>query len=224
MILNIVNLGLIEYGKALELQEQLLSLCEKKTIDDTLLLLEHPPVITMGTRAEESNIYLPREQLDKMGVCIYNVSRGGDVTYHGPGQIVGYPIMNLTRHGKDIHAFIFKIQEVIIRLLEREYGIQASREFSKYTGVWIGNEKITAIGIALKRWVSMHGFAFNVNTDLSHFKWINPCGLSDRSITSLQKLTNTPQDIDHLNSLIGDYFCEVFGMEGRICTVESLIG
>ena len=109
------------------------------------------------------------------------------MTYHGPGQIVGYPIFNLTRHGRDIHDFVFKMQEVFIRLLVREFGLEPHRESGKYTGVWIGEDKITAIGIHVRRWTTTHGFAFNVNTDLSHFKWINPCGLSDRGVTSLEK-------------------------------------
>jgi len=224
MSLNIVKLGLIDYKEALDLQEKLHTLIMEKILDDTLLLLEHPPVLTLGVRGNLSNIYLSQEQLDQMGISVHEVNRGGDVTYHGPGQIVGYPIFNLTRHGKDIRDFVFKIQEVFIHLLGQEYRLDAHRESSKYTGVWVGNEKITAIGIELKHWTSKHGFAFNVNTDLSHFSWINPCGLSDRGVTSLERLTGKKQDMEHLSKLVAEYFCSVFGMEGNVCLIESLIG
>jgi lipoyl(octanoyl) transferase len=224
MKLNVVNLGRIEYDKALDIQEKLLAKCQNQGLDDTLLLLEHPAVLTMGIRAEKSNIFLSQEQLQAYGVRIYEINRGGDVTYHGPGQIVGYPIFHLSRHGKSIKDFVLKIQEVFIRLLTNEYGISPHREDKKYMGVWVGNDKITAIGIAVQHWVAMHGFAFNVNTDLSHFNWINPCGLTGRGVTSLQKLTGTTQDMDHLYQLTAQYFCEVFHMEENICTIESLIG
>lgn len=224
MKLNIIFMGICKYQKALDLQLKLHSLVSDGTIDDTLLLMEHPPVLTLGTRGDRSNIYLSQEQLDQMGIRVYKVGRGGDVTYHGPGQIVGYPIFNLTRHGRDISDYIYKIQEVFIRLLVREYGLHVHRENAKYTGVWFGNEKITAIGVDVKRWTSMHGFAFNVNTDLSHFSWINPCGLNDRGVTSLEKLTGKKQDMESLNQLIAEYFCNVFNMEGSICSEQNLIG
>lgn len=224
MKLNIVSLGLMDYKDALELQKSLITQVIEETLGDTMLLLEHPPVLTLGVRGDRSNIYISQEQLEKMGINVLDVNRGGDVTYHGPGQIVGYPIFNLNRHGKDVHDFIFKIQEVFIRLLSKEYGLNAHRESSEYTGVWVDNEKITAIGIELKHWASMHGFAFNVNTNLSHFSWINPCGLSDRGVTSLEKLTGKTHDIDKIKQLIANYFCDVFGMEGNICSVQNLIG
>ena len=224
MKLNIVILRSVDYQQALSLQEQLLELVEKKRLDDTLLLLEHPSVLTMGVRADMANIRVDLEQLQHMGVELYKVNRGGDVTYHGPGQIVGYPIFDLNRHGRDIRDFIWRIQEVFIRLLAREYGLDAHREVGKHTGVWIGNDKITAMGIAVKHGISMHGFAFNVNTDLSHFAWINPCGLSDRGVTSLQKLTNEAQDMEKVKRSVAGYFCAAFDMEGNECIVENLIG
>ncbi len=222
--LNVVNLGTIEYGKALDIQLRLHERVMNGTTGDTLLLLEHPPVITMGQSAEGNNVYLNEEQRKALGVDVFQTDRGGDVTYHGPGQIVGYPIFNLTRHGKDAHAFMFNVQEVFLRLLEREFGLKPHREDGKYTGIWIGEQKITAFGIHIRRWTTTHGFAFNVNTDLSHFRWINPCGLSDRGVTSLKELTGKPQDMDRLNRLVAQYFCEVFGMEESVCTLQSLIG
>jgi len=224
MRLNVVFAGQVDYKEALDVQEKLLSLCEQDNIEDTLLLLEHPPVLTLGTSADRSNIFLSAQELQDKGVIVYKVNRGGDVTYHGPGQIVGYPIFNLLHHGKDIRKYIYNIQEVFIRLLSDQFGIAAHRELMKYSGVYVDNNKVTAIGVAIIRWISMHGFAFNVNTDLSHFSWINPCGLSDRGVTSLQKLTGAAQDIGHVNKMIAQYFCEVFEMEAEECTLKSLIG
>ncbi len=224
MKLNIVNLGRVEYGQALKIQETLLAKSQKQEVDDTLLLLEHPPVLTMGVRADKKNIFLSQEVLEAYSVPVYEVKRGGDVTYHGPGQIVGYSIFNLARHGKSIKDFVGKMQEVFVRLLMDEYGIYAHKKDGTHTGVWVGNDKIAAIGIAVQRWVTMHGFAFNINTDLSHFTWINPCGLTGRGVTSLQKLTGKAQDMDRLYRLTAQYFCMVFNMEENACTLESLIG
>ena len=213
MKINIVRLGKIDYKDALDIQEKLLDLRQQHKIGDVILLLEHPPVLTLGRRGEYANILLPRQELEASGVSVYEVTRGGDVTYHGPGQIVGYPIMDLNNHGKDVKDFVWKIEEVFIRLLKEEYNISADRDENKYTGVWVGNEKITAIGIAVKRWVTMHGFAFNVNTQLEHFKWINPCGITDKGVTSLQKLLGHPLDFERLNGQVADYFCRVFGIQ-----------
>ena len=222
--LNVVYLGMVDYQKALDIQMTLHERVMNGEAGDTLLLLEHPPVITMGQSAAGENVYLSGEQRKKLGVEVFQIDRGGDVTYHGPGQIVGYPIFNLTRYGKDVHAFMSNVQEVFLRLLAREFGLQPHREDGKYTGIWIGETKITAFGIHVRRWTTTHGFAFNVNTDLSHFRWINPCGLSDRGVTSLKELTGEMQDMDRLNRLVARYFCEVFGMEESVCTLQSLIG
>ena len=224
MKLNIVNLGRVEYAQALDIQQKVLAKCQRDELEDTLLLLEHPSVLTMGKRAVKANIFLSPEQLQACGVRVYEINRGGDVTYHGPGQIVGYPIFHLARHGRSIKEFVAKIQEVFIRLLAHEYAIFAHQEDKKYTGVWVGNDKITAIGIAVQHWVTMHGFAFNVNTDLAHFNWINPCGLSARGVTSLEKLTGQTQDMDRLYRLTAHYVSEVFDMEENRCTLENLIG
>lgn len=223
MKLNVVRLGKMNYKEALDIQERLLSLRQQNGVEDTLLLVEHPPVLTIGRRGKQSNIIVPPELLNSSGICVYEVSRGGDVTYHGPGQIVGYPIVDLNNHGKDIKEFVWKIEEIFIRLLENEYKIRAHREEKVYTGVWVGNEKITAIGIAVKRWVTMHGFAFNVNTNLDHFKWIIPCGITDKGVTSLQKLTGHLQDFDRLNELVIKYFCEVFGYQPEVKDVKELL-
>lgn len=210
MKLNILQPGRLDYNEALELQEKMLLLRQQNEIPDTLILLEHPPVLTLGRRGEYENILLSKDILEAQGVKIYEVSRGGDVTYHGPGQIVGYPIMDLTQLGKDVKEYVYKIEEVFIRLLLNEFGMVATRDEKKYTGVWVGNEKITAIGIAVKKWVTMHGFAFNVNTNLDHFHWINPCGIMDKGVTSVKKLMGKEMNFKEMNELVIKYFCEVF--------------
>jgi lipoyl(octanoyl) transferase len=208
--IKIIQLSLIEYEAALVLQERLRALRHEKVIGDTLLLLEHPPVITLGRRGESANIHLPKEVMETMGIKIFEVTRGGDVTYHGPGQIVGYPIFDLHDHGRDLREFVRKLKEVFIRLLQEEYGITAYGDDKKYTGVWVGSEKITAIGLAVRQWVTMHGFAFNVNTNLKHFKWINPCGITEKGVTSLQRLLARPLDMAVVNSQVAQTFCRVF--------------
>jgi lipoyl(octanoyl) transferase len=222
MKINIVNLGRIDYKDALNVQEKLHSLRQQNKTEDILLLLEHSPVLTLGRRGSYGNILLPHQELEANGISIYEVTRGGDVTYHGPGQIVGYPIIDLNNHSKNIKDFVWKIEEIFIRLLKVEYNIVSDRDEKKYTGVWVGNNKITAIGIAVKRWVTMHGFAFNVNTNLEHFKWINPCGITDKGVVSLQKLMGHPMDFDKLNAQVADYFCKVFALQAVILSPEQL--
>lgn len=221
MKMLVVKLGRIGYQRAVELQEKLMWLRQSGKAQDTLILQEHPPVLTLGTRGCKENILIPSQVLRENGVEIHEVSRGGDVTYHGPGQIVGYPIFDLNNHGKDIKDFVWKIEEVFIRLLDKEFGIKALRDEKKYTGVWVGDSKITAIGIAVKRWVTMHGFAFNVNTDLSHFKWINPCGITDKGVTSLKEQLGQTLDINKVNEMTADYFGEVFDLEQREISPEE---
>lgn len=212
MKLQVASLGQLDYLEALALQNSLLELRQQNAIADTLLILEHPATITIGVRGKNENILIPEEMLKQQGVNIIRVRRGGDVTYHGPGQIVGYPILDLNKHGRDIHDFVHRIEGSIIDLLQEHYGITAGRD-AKYTGVWVGNEKITAIGCAVKRWVTMHGFAFNVNTDLEHFKWITPCGIRDRGVTSLQKILGYPLDLARVNEQVITHFCERFKLQ-----------
>ncbi|MFA6309039.1 MAG: lipoyl(octanoyl) transferase LipB [Clostridia bacterium] len=222
MQINVVNLNKIDYGAALEIQLKLLEARQKGTVDDTLLMLEHPPTLTLGMRGRKSNILVPEAYLKESNIDIYDVNRGGDVTYHGDGQVVGYPIFDLTNYNRDIKKFIWNIEEVFIRLIDKEYNITAKREDMKYTGVWIGDNKITAIGMAVKHWVTMHGFAFNVNTNLEHFKLINPCGLTEKGVTSLQQLTGVRQDFAKLNQMVIESFCEVFEVTSRTVDLKEL--
>ncbi len=213
MKLTIAELGLVGYKEALKLQEHLRDLRAADKVKDTLLLLEHNNVITIGRRGKYSNIKIPISFLEKEKVDIHEVTRGGDVTYHGPGQLVGYLIFDLRDHGRNIRDFVWNIQEVFIRMLKNHFHIESSRGEGLYTGVWVGNEKITAIGLSVKRWVTMHGFAFNINTDLDNYKWINPCGITDKGVTSLEKITGFRQDFKNVAGFVSDSFCEVFNME-----------
>lgn len=206
MELLIVDLGRTDYMEAFRLQDTLLALRQQGKIKDVLLLLEHPPVLTIGRSGTRSNLLLPESYLKERGVKVYDVNRGGDITYHGPGQIVGYLIVDLANLGKDVRGFVRSMEEVFIGLLAEAYGIQAGRD-SINTGVWVGMDKITAIGLAVKRWVTQHGFAFNVNTDLTHFQWINPCGIVGRGVTSLQALLGYPLDIPKVKDQVAEAFC-----------------
>jgi lipoyl(octanoyl) transferase len=187
--LEVRRLGLIGYDEALALQRDLVEQRRANAIPDLLLLLEHPPVITLGVRSDiaRANVVATSERLAELGVVVHETGRGGDVTYHGPGQIVGYPILDLRPDRCDVHKYVRDLEEVMIRVCAA-YGINASR-IAGLTGTWVGAEKIGAIGIRISRWITSHGFAFNVGTDLDHFKLIVPCGITDRGVTSLEKVT-----------------------------------
>jgi lipoyl(octanoyl) transferase len=220
--LLICDLGRMAYEPALEIQYQLLARRQEDLIGDVLLLVEHPPVLTLGTRGDSANIFLPQAELAAAGVQVHSVNRGGDVTYHGPGQVVGYPIMKIEQFPGSIRGFITSIEMALINLLRVEFGITATQRHDKYTGVWVGDEKIVAIGVAVKKWVTMHGFAFNVNTNLRHFDWINPCGLS-MGVTSVEALTGQPVDFAQVTWLVGRYFAEAFGRTPVDCQLSELI-
>lgn len=214
--IKVLFLGRLEYERALRLQEKLLQLRQQEMINDFLLLVEHPPVLTIGKSGKKTHILTVPD-----GVKVYEVGRGGDVTYHGPGQIVGYPIMDLTGHGKDIHDYLRKVEETFIRLLQEEYQIKAGR-IKNYTGVWVEEKKITAIGVAVKKWVTMHGFAFNVNTRLEDYTWIIPCGIQDKGVTSLQKILGRPLDMDGVRRQVVNFFCNIFTLQPEQVTQGDL--
>lgn len=219
----IIQMGRMDYGEALKLQKRLAGLRRAGRIGDLMLLLEHPPVLTLGERGEDSNILVGSELLLGKGIQIHRVDRGGDVTYHGPGQIVGYPIMDLRDHDRDVHRFIYSMKDAFVRLLKVEYGIDAVSEDKKYTGVWVDRRKITAIGIAVRQWITTHGFAFNVNTDLRHFQWILPCGLRDRGVTSLTELLGRDQDMERVECEVADYFCRALEVEPIAANLKQLL-
>lgn len=209
-ILDVQDLGLVPYGQALELQKELVARRQREEIPDTLLLLEHPPVITRGKRTAPEDMLLSPEALSARGVDVFDIDRGGEATYHGPGQLVGYLIFHLYHHQRRLKRFVHNIEEVFISLLREEYGIEAGRE-DKHRGVWVGNEKITAIGISLHGGVTMHGFAFNINTNLDHYSWIVPCGIRDKGVCSLETLTGGKQDMQKVKELVAREFVRVFG-------------
>ena len=187
------RLGRVDYDAALALQRELVEDRRHRRIGDTLLLLEHPPVITLGvkTRGRASNIVASPEQLAEEGVAVHETGRGGDVTYHGPGQLVGYPILDLRPDRQDVHRYVRDLEEALI-LAVSDFGVTAGR-VTGLTGVWVGpegrEEKLAAIGVRISRWITSHGFALNVSADLRHFGFIVPCGIADRGVTSLERLT-----------------------------------
>ncbi len=204
------ELGLVEYDKAYQLQRKLHRQRLMEEIPDVLLLLEHPPTITIGKSGCIENVLVSREALSKQGISLFFIDRGGDATYHGPGQIVGYPIVDLKQRGKDIRRFVHDIEEVIIRTMA-DFSIKASRD-ETHPGVWVDGDELAAIGLAVRRWVSMHGFAINVNADLEHFFLINPCGFSNRKATSMIKLLGHKVSMKEVTGSLISHFSEVFGV------------
>ena len=180
-------------------------------IEDVLLLLEHDPVITLGRSARRDNLLLSEEELRARGIEVFETGRGGDVTYHGPGQLVGYPILDLSPDRRDVHRYVRDLEEVMIRTC-RDYGVEACR-VPGLTGTWVGAEKIGAIGVRIARWVTSHGFAFNVATDLAAFGLIVPCGIRDRGITSLQRLLQRPADPAEVMESLTRHLAAVFERE-----------
>ena len=175
--------GRLSYRRALELQEELLRQ-RALLASDILVLLEHDPVVTLGRRARPEHLLWPPEKLAARGIEIAEVTRGGDITYHGPGQLVGYPIVDLDQRGRDLHLFLRQLEEMLIQVLS-SYGVRGRRRAGK-TGVWVGDAKIASLGIGVRRWISWHGFALNIGADLSHFSAIVPCGLAGVEMTSLE--------------------------------------
>ena len=191
-MIDVRRLGVIGYAEALDLQQALVDSRRAGRIPDTLLLLEHPPVITLGvkTRGSRDHVLASAEALGEAGVEVHDTGRGGDVTYHGPGQLVGYPIFDLNPDRRDVHRYVRDLEEMLIRAVAR-LGVEAGR-VEGLTGVWVGprgrEEKVAAIGIRISRWITSHGFALNVSADLDHFKLIVPCGIADHGVTSLERL------------------------------------
>lgn len=209
-LLEVRRLGLIGYDDALNLQRELVEERRADRIPDLLLLLQHPPVITLGVRSEiaRANVVATDERLADLGIAVHETGRGGDVTYHGPGQIVGYPILDLRPDRCDVHKYVRDLEDVMIRVCG-DYGVVAGR-IAGLTGTWVGAEKIGAIGIRISRWITSHGFAFNVSTNLDHFKLIVPCGISDRGVTSLEKATGQTIPLPEVEDAIVRRFAEVF--------------
>jgi lipoate-protein ligase B len=212
----LANYPVLGYQEALDLQRLVVSTKLEREFPDTLLLLEHPPVITLGRRGKEEHIRVPERILHQERIELFRVERGGDITYHGPGQIVGYPIFDLSNHGKDLGRFVFSIEEVLIRVCQ-DLGIQAVRNPIN-RGVWLGERKIASIGLAVRKWISFHGFAFNSAPNMAHFRLITPCGLSGVEMTSVTETLGKNVDGERLRKRICHHFEEVF--EIRLCKVD----
>ena len=195
----------------MNLQEKLVEMRQKELVDDQLLLLEHPPVITLGRGGDAANLLAASETLRRDGVRFFETTRGGDITYHGPGQLVGYPIVHLGEGRRDVRRYVTAIEEVLIRTVA-EYGIEATRVEGR-RGIWVGNEKIAAIGVRIARWVTSHGFALNVNTNLNHFRLITPCGLQGTGVTSIARILGCEVPLDEVRAIAAAKFAEVFERE-----------
>jgi lipoyl(octanoyl) transferase len=208
-ILTYCDLEFIDYKEAWDLQHEIHSRRVSGEVEDFFFLLEHPNTYTLGKTAHKENLKGSEDYLKENKISVYDIDRGGDITYHGPGQIVGYPIIDLNKWYKDTHKYLRALEEVIIRTCA-EYGLMCERN-SKHTGVWIEDKKIAAIGIKVSRWITMHGFAFNVNTDLNFFDGIIPCGIQDKSVTSLGKELNREVQIQEVKNKLLSNFKVIFG-------------
>lgn len=204
-------LGRVSYEEGLQLQERAVEHLRSGDAPEQLLLLEHPHVFTLGRGADASNILADEQQLQSSSVEVHETGRGGDVTYHGPGQLVGYPIINLKPDRCDVHRYVRDLEEVLIRTIG-EFGVTGSR-ISGLTGVWVGNEKIAAIGVRIARWITSHGFALNVNTDLNYFRMIVPCGITDKGVTSLSRLLGREFELEEVARTAAAQFARVFGRD-----------
>ncbi len=208
-VLDVRRLGRISYAEGLALQERLVDERKRGVAGDTLLLLEHDPVVTLGRNARAENLLISEDLLRARGIALFDVGRGGDITYHGPGQVVGYPIIEIPEGRRDVHRYVRDLEEVMIRVCG-DYGF-AGRRITGKSGVFVGENKIGAIGVRISRWVTSHGFAFNVNTNLSGFDVIVPCGLRDQGVTSLSKLLGAEVDMAEVEEKLAARFALVFG-------------
>lgn len=209
----VVKLGMSDYTDALSLQKRIhTARCENK-VDDVLLLVEYPHVFTIGTGADKTDLLISEETLGEKGIPVLNVKRGGRITYHGPEQLVGYPIIDLSNHFRDIHLYLRKLEEVIILTL-KDYNIIGKR-VKGMTGVWVGDKKIATIGVEFRKWVTMHGFALNVNPDLSFFPYIVPCGIKNKEVTSMlaSGLPQSELNLDAVGDKVAKHFAEIFEMD-----------
>jgi lipoyl(octanoyl) transferase len=238
----VIVLGLVEYGAAWELQRRVAAARKAAAIPDVLLLCEHPHVITLGRSGKISNLRVPDEMLRQMGVSFFETNRGGDITYHGPGQLVGYPILNLGEIRRDVAWYVRSLEEAMMRATT-EFGVRTKR-LAGCTGVWVDipadatattktqeaegacakndEEKLAAIGVHLSRWVTSHGFAYNVSTNLRYFDLIVPCGIAGKRATSLEKLLNRRVPVREVAPRIAEHFGHVFGLQPRTAGREAL--
>jgi lipoate-protein ligase B len=206
-------LGVVRYGLALKLQQASLSARAEGLISDVLLLLQHLPAFTVGRFRGEEDIIVPRELLAREGIDVFHTNRGGSVTYHGPGQLIGYPVLNLKEKGLGVRRYIWSLEEVVIMFLHN-IGIQGHR-VADHRGVWVGEKKICSVGVNVSRGISTHGFALNLSNDLRYFQYIRPCGLEGEVMTSVSELSGRPVEVETVVSNTIHCFSEVFGLDCR---------
>ena len=202
------RLHLVTYENGMKLQQKLVELRQRDEIADQLLLLEHPPVITLGRGGNAANLLAPPNVLAENGVRFFESTRGGDITYHGPGQVIGYPILHLGEGNRDVRKYVTRLEEVLIRTVA-EYGIDAVRREGK-RGIWVGTNKIAAIGVRIARWVTSHGWALNVSTNLDHFRLITPCGIRGMGVTSIEREIGRAVSLDDVREVLAAKFAEIF--------------
>jgi lipoyl(octanoyl) transferase len=221
----IADLGLVGYAEAYALQKRIVAARKAGAVEDVLLLCEHPHVITQGRNGKREHLLAGERVLQQKGVEFFETSRGGDITYHGPGQIIGYPLLNLGAIRRDVVWYVRMLEEAMIRATS-ECGVEAGRVPGR-TGTWVGSapreEKLGAIGVHVSRWVTSHGFAYNVSTDLRYFDLIVPCGIADRKATSLEKLLGRSVRVDDVKPRLAHHLADVFGLVGRETAREELL-
>ena len=218
----IVNLGHGRYLEVLDLQRKLVDLRQKNSVPDILLIVEHEPVITLGRREKTTNILSTSVELASEGIKVHPVERGGDVTYHGPGQLVLYPIVHLTQRSLSVRSFVYLLEETIIQVLA-DFGIRAGRN-PQHRGVWVSHLKVAALGVAIRRWVSFHGIALNVSPDMDHFCHINPCELKSEQVTSMAKLLGENPSMEQVIKKVVDRFVELFPGKWRDISPNEVFG
>jgi lipoyl(octanoyl) transferase len=214
-------IGRLDFARGLAIQKARVEARRRGAVADALFLLEHPPVITLGRNADPQNLRRSLAGLKEQGVELFQTGRGGDVTFHGPGQLVGYPILDLAPDRRDVRRFMRDLEEVLIRIAA-DFGVEAGR-VSGLTGIWVGDEKLAAIGVRISRWITSHGFAFNVSTDLSYFDLIVPCGIQERGVTSLGRLLGREIALEEVADRAAAHFGRVFHREMVRSTREALL-
>jgi lipoate-protein ligase B len=215
----LLNLGLRPYGQVLDLQHRLVTARREGQIEDALILLEHLPVITLGRHGDERNIVASREFLAWLGIEVHRVERGGDVTYHGPGQLVGYPILDLRGYRQDVGWYMHSLEEVLIRALS-DFGVESGR-LERRIGVWVEDKNIAALGARIEEWITYHGFALNVSPALSHFDLIIPCGYRGMGVTSMEEVLGKAPEMREVRKSVAQWFGEVFGVEIREAVLKE---
>jgi len=210
--INNIKLGVVDYQQAYGLQKEFVGKHIEGKGENALILLQHNPVITIGRGGDKKNILVSEKYLESTGIKLYEIDRGGDVTYHGPGQLTGYPIIDLKLFKKDIYWYLRQLEEVIIKVLA-EYGIIGKR-VEGYTGVWVNDEKICAIGIAVRHWITYHGFALNVYPNMSHFSLITPCGITNKGVTSIEKILGYKANMDEIMDITASAFTKLLFNRG----------